>query len=80
MLIEQIIEFELRGPEPPGRTGSPTTGYFHDQKTLRNIFDWIILLFTAKYCRGQCTITSLPGPDHIQNLIPNCKTLNVFWT
>ena len=26
MLIEEIIEFELRGPEPPGRTGIPTTG------------------------------------------------------
>ena len=30
MLIEQIIEFELRGPESLGRTCTPTTGYFHD--------------------------------------------------
>ena len=29
MLIEQIIEFELREPGPPGRTCTPTTGYFH---------------------------------------------------
>ena len=28
MLIEQIIEFELRGSGPPGRTYTPTTGYF----------------------------------------------------
>ena len=31
MLIEQIIEFELSEPGPPGRTCTPTTGYFHDQ-------------------------------------------------
>ena len=30
MLIEQIIEFELRGPGPPGRTCTPTTDYFHE--------------------------------------------------
>ena len=30
MLIEQIIEFELIGPWPPGRTCTPTTRYFHD--------------------------------------------------
>ena len=28
MLIEQIIEFELRGSGPLGRTCTPTTGYF----------------------------------------------------
>ena len=28
MLIERIIEFELRGPGPPGRTCTPITGYF----------------------------------------------------
>ena len=29
MLIEQIIEFELRDPRPSGRTYNPTTDYFH---------------------------------------------------
>ena len=29
MLIEQIIEFKLRGLEPLNRTCSPTTGYFY---------------------------------------------------
>ena len=28
MLIEQIIEFELRGPEAPGRTYTPTNLLF----------------------------------------------------
>ena len=39
MFIEQIIEFELRGPRPPGRICTSTTGYFHDitkQKSLKN--------------------------------------------
>ena len=27
MLIQQIIEFELREPGPPGRTCPPTTNY-----------------------------------------------------
>ena len=48
MLIEQIIEFQLRGPGPPGLTCTPIAGYFHNEtknlqrKSLRG------LLFTAK--------------------------------
>ena len=42
MLIEQIVEFESRGPGPPGRTSTPTTGYFHDKtKKLKKISKWI---------------------------------------
>ena len=29
MLIEQIIEFEMRGPCPSSRTCTPTSGYLH---------------------------------------------------
>ena len=44
MFIEQIIEFELRGPGSPGRTCTPITGYFMTkQKSLRKIFAWIII-------------------------------------
>ena len=32
--MEQIIEFELRGLESPGRTRTPTTGYFHDKTKI----------------------------------------------
>ena len=43
-LIEQIIEFELRGQGPLGRTCTPTTGYFHDKtKIFKKIFEWIII-------------------------------------
>ena len=31
MLIEQIIEFQFRGPGPPGRTCTPITDYLHDR-------------------------------------------------
>ena len=36
MLIEQIIEFELRGPGPPGcsPTCTPTTGYFPNKTKI----------------------------------------------
>ena len=31
ILIEQIIEIELRGPRLPGRTSTPVTGKLHDK-------------------------------------------------
>ena len=44
MLIEEIIDFEWRGPEPPNRTCTPITAYFHDKwKSLQTIFEWIII-------------------------------------
>ena len=44
MLIEQIIELQLRGPDPSGQTCTPITGCFHDKtKTLRKIFERIII-------------------------------------
>ena len=34
MLIEQIIEFKLKGFGPPSRTCTPTTGYFYDKTKI----------------------------------------------
>ena len=34
MLIEQIIEFEFRGPWLLGCTCTPTTGYFYDKTNI----------------------------------------------
>ena len=34
MLIEQIIEFKLRGPGLPGRTCTPKTDYFYDKTKI----------------------------------------------
>ena len=81
MLIERIIELQLRGTGPPGRTCTPITGYFHDKTKIskENLrVDYYLLL---KCCKRQCTLLPLPGPDHLQlNLTQKCKMLNVFWT
>ena len=34
MLIEQIIELELREPGPPSRTCTSKTGYFHEKQNF----------------------------------------------
>ena len=34
MLIEQIVEFELAGPGPPGRVCALKTGYFRDKAKI----------------------------------------------
>ena len=80
MLIEQIIEFEWMGPGSPGRTCTPITGCFHDktkisEENLRE--DYCLLL---KYCRRQCALLPLLGPNHSQSIAPKCKISNVFWT
>ena len=33
-LIEWFIDFQLRGPGPPGRTCTPIPGYFHDKTKI----------------------------------------------
>ena len=75
MHIEQ--NFELRGPEPHGRICTLITGCFHDKTkiSMENLrVDCYLLL---NYCRRQCTLLE---PNHLQNLTPKCKILNVFWT
>ena len=34
MLIEEVVEFELRGHGPSGRTCTYTTGYFYDKTKI----------------------------------------------
>ena len=56
MLIEQIIEFRLRGPRPPGRTCTPITDSIYNKtKILKENLrvDYYLLL---KYCRRQCAL------------------------
>ena len=48
MLIEQIIEFELSEPGPPGCTSSPTTGYFHDQTKISK--EYLQMEYFVIYC------------------------------
>ena len=65
----KIDEFELRGPEPPGRTCTRITGYFYEKtevfkKNLR--VDYYLLL---KYCRRQSTL--LPPSSYLGKI--GCK-------
>ena len=44
MLIEQIIELQLRGPRPPGkRVLLELVIFMTKQKILRKIFEWIMI-------------------------------------
>ena len=66
MLIQQIIEFELRDHGTPGRTCTPKLGnIMTKQKSPKEdlCVDYYLLL---KYCRSQ----SLPQ---------KCQILNVCW-
>ena len=56
MLIEQIIELQLRGPGRTGQTCTPITGYFRDKTIIskENLrVDYYVLL---KCCTRQCTL------------------------
>ena len=55
-MIEQIIELQLRKPEPPGRTCTPITNYFYDKTKIspeNHPLDYYLLL---KCCKRQCTL------------------------
>ena len=73
MFIERIIEFELRGPGPPGRTFTHITDYFRDirkicQENLR--VDYYLRL---KYCRRQCTLLSFTWAKSLKKLNPKMQ-------
>ena len=78
MVIEQIIELQLRGPGPPGRTCTPITGYCHDKAKISKENSRVDYYLLLKCCKRQCTLQlrqcTLPGPDHLQsNLIQNAR-------
>ena len=68
MLIEQIVELQLRGPRPPGLTCDSITGYFHDKTKIskENLRVGFCLDLLLKCCTRQCTLFPLPGPNHVQ--------------
>ena len=80
MLIEQILKFKLKVGGSPDRTYTPITGYFHDKTKISKENLRVDCYLPLKYCRRQCAYFPLPGPNHLQNLAPKCKILNVFWT
>ena len=80
MLIEQIIEFGLRGLWSSARTTTPTNGYFHDKTKVSKANLPVNYIYCENIAVGNMPYFRLPGPNHLQNLTPKCKILNVFWT
>ena len=56
MLIEQIVELELRRPGPPGLTCTSITGYFHDETKVYEENLQMGFHLVLKYCTRQCTL------------------------
>ena len=73
MLIEQIIEFELRRPRPPGRTCTLTTGYFYNKTKISRENLQVNHYLLLNYSGGNVSYFPLPGPNRIQNLTQNAK-------
>ena len=81
MLIEQNIECELRGPEPPGRTCTPITSYFHKKKKKNKEKSPSGSLFTTKILQKAMFLTSpYLGQINRLQLKFNYKIFNVIWT
>ena len=70
-LNEQI--FESIGSRPPGRICTPITGCFHDRTTISKENNRLDCYLLIKYCKRQCTLLPLPGPNHLQNLTPKMQ-------
>ena len=66
MLIEQIVELQLRGPGPSGLTCTSITGYFYDKKkSVRKIFEWVFI-YCKNVARDNEPYFPLSGPNHVQ--------------
>ena len=57
-MTEQIIEFELTGTGPPGRTCTPTNGYIYEKAKISLGNLRVDYYFQLKYCTRQCTMLS----------------------
>ena len=56
MLIEQIVELQLRRSGPPGLTCTSITGYFHDKTKVSKENLQMGFHLVLKYCTRQCTL------------------------
>ena len=63
MLIEQIIELQLKGPGPHSRTCTSITGKRHDKLKTSKENLRVDYYLPLKYCRRQCAL--LPPIDQI---------------
>ena len=51
-----MIELQLRGPGPLGRTRTPITGYFHDKTKISQENLQVDYYLLRKCCQRQCTL------------------------
>ena len=77
MLIEQIIEFDLRGPEPLCRTCTPKPGYFHDKTKISQANTWVIIYCQIIVGGNVPCFFHLGQLSHSQNLTPKFKILSM---
>ena len=56
MLIERIIELQLREPGPSGRTYTPITGYCRDKTKISKENPRVDYYLLLKCCKRQCTL------------------------
>ena len=75
MFIEKIIELELRGPGPPGRTCNPKTGYFHDKTKIskESLRVHYYVLLKILYVKSNVTCFPLSGPSHFKIYPKNAR-------
>ena len=74
MLIEQIIEFELRGPNDTfTRTCTPTTGYFYEKTKISKENLRVNYYLQLKYCKRQCTLISLTWAKSLTKFNPKMQ-------
>ena len=66
MLVEQIIEIELRGPGPPGRTCTPVTGSLHDKTKILKENLRVDYYLLQNIAGGNVPYFPLHGPNHPQ--------------
>ena len=78
MLIEQIIEFKLKGAGAPGHTCTPTTGNFYEKTKVSTENFRVEYHLQLKYSRRHCIL--LPsiylGQITYNILLQKCKILN----
>ena len=58
MLIQQIIEFQSKGPGPAGRSCTvllQQVNFMTKQKFLKKIFKWIIIIYGQNIVGGNAT-------------------------
>ena len=66
MLIEQIVELQLRGPGPLGLTCTSITDYFYDQTKIPKENLRVGFHLLLKCCTRHTPYFPLPGPNHVQ--------------